>query len=850
MYELSADGIVLASCNIPLQDGWFEFCRNTFYAENAQLVINQRKEIDGYICSFDVNGVMAKNMYLSYLDAEDQDESTEDSLHYFDENGHLVYGWFTDVYGNEKYADLDTGKICENSLFVLEGILYHLNADGSVLASASIDNGWAVLDGNTYYVENGTLIQNQRKEIDGYTYSFDEKGAMQKNCSLYYANEDADYCEHYFDENGHLVYGWFTDEAGNEKYADEKTGSVLTGWLSLKEGVYYLQPEKTIGWLTLNDVTYYFDESGLMCTGWTTINKSDYYFSATGSKVLGFFADENRLFYLYPRKNGAKIVSDIVRIDGVFYNFDGKGYITNTKPNGFGASPDGPTVTGWKESDEGLKYYWTGTNFAQGLIAADNTPYLFSEAGLLYKDDIVVAQGYMYLIDENGVVLKIINIAKEDGWHSLGSNTYYAFNGDILKNGFQNIDDYIWYFDADGAILKNTTLSIVNEDLTQSIYRFDESGHALTGWYIDETGNTYYYDENGVQQFGWLYLESGTYYLNSDGSKIVSATKIIDDITYDFDENGIASVHKEIKTGWQSEDGYDYYYDEAGNKVTGWKEIDGVKYYLDPENDGAKVISATKTIDGITYAFDENGIASIHVEIKTGWQNENGHDCYYDEAGNKVTGWKEIDGAKYYLDPENDGAKVISATKTIEGITYDFDENGVASVHVEIKTGWQSEDGHDYYYNENGNKVTGWKEIDGVKYYLDSENDGAKVVSATKTIEGITYDFDENGSASIHAEIKTGWQSENGHDYYYDETGSKVTGWKEVDGTKYYFDPDNEGAKTVSTSKKIDGTTYYFDQNGKTISAAKYTTEQVKTTVKTVGNKIKSFFSKLFTIKI
>jgi hypothetical protein len=52
-----------------------------------------------------------------------------------------------------------------------------------------------------------------------------------------------------------------------------------------------------------------------------------------------------------------------------------------------------------------------------------------------------------------------------------------------------------------------------------------------------------------------------------------------------------------------------------------------------------------------------------------------------ENVGFKATGWitRKEDGAKFYMDPANDGVMVTDTTKTIDGVEYDFDEKGVAS---------------------------------------------------------------------------------------------------------------------------------------------------------------------------
>ena len=67
-----------------------------------------------------------------------------------------------------------------------------------------------------------------------------------------------------------------------------------------------------------------------------------------------------------------------------------------------------------------------------------------------------------------------------------------------------------------------------------------------------------------------------------------------------------------VRFGWTEEDGRWYYYDANGNRKTGWLEAEGgdgrgneVWYYLD--GSGVMVANETRTIDGVSYTFGEDG---------------------------------------------------------------------------------------------------------------------------------------------------------------------------------------------------------------------------------------------------
>ena len=107
-------------------------------------------------------------------------------------------------------------------------------------------------------------------------------------------------------------------------------------------------------------------------------------------------------------------------------------------------------------------------------------------------------------------------------------------------------------------------------------------------------------------------------------------------------------------------------------------------------------------------------------------------------------------------------------------------------------TGWRSENGRDYWY-ENGVKqgTTGrGKEIYDASsdawYWLDAVDGGAKAVNKDVYQEsdgGKWVRYDENGHM-----IK-GWYTQDGKTWYYDlTTGAMYKGWHTIEGSTYHFD--------------------------------------------------------------
>ena len=156
---------------------------------------------------------------------------------------------------------------------------------------------------------------------------------------------------------------------------------------------------------------------------------------------------------------------------------------------------------------------------------------------------------------------------------------------------------------------------------------------------------------------------------------------------------------------------------------------------------------------------------------RTGWFEDEGQYYYYNDKGDKVTGWLIRDDGSYYLT-----------------------ETGRV-------TGWQEIDGKRHYFDSDGIMVLGWQEIDGSTYFFGEE--GTPLTGQT-AIGGRTYCFDENGARL------TGWQEFDGQTVYLAEDGSFHEGWLEFNGHTYYM----EAGVPCTGILPLDGRNYFFDSRG------------------------------------
>ncbi len=123
--------------------------------------------------------------------------------------------------------------------------------------------------------------------------------------------------------------------------------------------------------------------------------------------------------------------------------------------------------------------------------------------------------------------------------------------------------------------------------------------------------------------------------------------------------------------------------------------------------------------DGSGYTFvDAGGVkrtSTYYAQQKLGFVKIGSYWYCYTDAGAQKTGWVTIGSAKYYFKPSN-GRQLRNKTAKIAKKYYRFNKKGKM-----LRSAWHN----GYYYGKNG----------------------ARLVSTTKKLKGVTYTFDSKGAA-------------------------------------------------------------------------------------------------------
>lgn len=183
--------------------------------------------------------------------------------------------------------------------------------------------------------------------------------------------------------------------------------------------------------------------------------------------------------------------------------------------------------------------------------------------------------------------------------------------------------------------------------------------------------------------------------------------------------------------------------------------------------------------DSLQYVKDGAYVTNSFAEI-------DGQKYYFDENGNKVTGFKTIGTDSYYF---NDSGMMQTGLQVLHD-----QETGIAVYSL------RKEDGKIHYYLENGVAYSGMINLEGKVYYFDN---GLQSVGE-KQANGYWYNFKEDGSLSV------GFVNIGNSAKYYDNLGRRQTGTFTID--KVTYNTDSNG---FITKASWEGVSYYCQNDGR-----------------------------------
>ena len=679
---------------------YFELNGKWYYAGNDGAILKGPQTIDGVKVYFNQGGVQVKGYFVrndtnnkehyydkdsgalvtnNYVIAYDN-YTHQNERYYVDEQGIRVKGAKT-INGKQVYFTYDGRQVFDN--FGDDGYFY--DQDGNRVDLGT--NRYVQIKGNWYYIGNDGKILTGEQTIDGAHVYFGYKGIQVKGDfdynkqfhdkdsgnlvtnrfvtvkdKTYFIGADSkaikgatviDNIEYFFDkETGAQVKGNF---ARNDKYYDGVTGALVTNS--------YVQVDKD--W-------YYVGNDGKRLKGSQTINNVPVYFDPYGGKqVKGEFGDNG---YYYDQNSGAKVdlgTSRYVQVNDNWYYVNAEGKILKGEQTIDGVQVHFDTKTGqqikggFTDKDGKLvikeKYYLSGTPMR----------YYDKDSGALVKNQYFNHNGKWYYADAEGNILK--GSQTIDGVH-----VYFDYNGvqakdtvldgyyydkdtgarkELPRDQFIKIGDDLYYFSSNG---RTGSISVNGKD-----YYVEQNGRVLRGSFNIYQNPPYYDDETGeaVEKTGFVKSRSSWFYL--ENGKKVAGFKKIDGKLYYFSANPMNKyeTNEQVRGKLVGPKFYISFLSRAEDNPT---------YYFDAET-GAAVTNQFVYADGHWYYFGNDGKALLFDQVI------NGQHLYFDYQGKQIKGNFVTDykGTRYY--DENSGELVTNQTRTINGVTYHFDENGRAN---------------------------------------------------------------------------------------------------------------------------------------------------------------------------
>ncbi len=424
---------------------------------------------------------------------------------------------------------------------------------------------------------------------------------------------------------------------------------------------------------------------------------------------------------------------------------------------------------------------------AAALLAIGASMTSFAATGWVEED------GTWYFYDNDGNRV-------EDAWKKSGDNWYWLDGEEGGAMAMEKIiedDDDIYFVDANGVMVRNTWIKVVNEDQDEDedpaefhYYYFQSNGKAYKA--SDNSSSTrfrtidgkrYAFDDDGKMLYGWV-NDSGERLSDDDGWE--SAVYYLGN----WDEG-------DMKTGWQKIYVYDGDEEDDMEHWFNFKSNGKKRSSVTSESEGVGTVKEEK-INGQRYGFDHRGVMVYEWTLAT---NANANPA-------TVSSWK-------YFGSAEDGARVTKGWFKVVAPSEDNDNVFKTDYSGTFAVDDADDENERWYYADgDGNLEAGKiKKIKG-KYY-GFRPDGDKKAAAM--LSGLVLMEVDPTNGDIIKVLDDGVDSDELDDLLdWDENSDIVKSISESDGegviSLYYFgDEETDGAmKTGATTVTLDGESYNF----------------------------------------
>ena len=779
---------------ITLEEGTYWVDVNGYVAYgNDHTVTDNVKDITWY--HFDETTGLLTGLCKGFIDYKNE-------LYYCDENGKVFYGLIKTDRGiifsaTQGKVNVNTGCYVDSTTATkgdvnLENGHYWCGSDGAILS-----DGFATINGETYYFENYKHAKGFTKIGDDYYIFNAGTGRMYKDATMW-VNDNPYGIKggmHYFDADGKM---FIPDTVNGKKAVINENGKL------------------------------YFTIDGVKMTNGLNTLDGEYYYANTNGQLA-----VNQTIWV-SQKN------DLISEKGNWYAFDKDGKMIKT---------------GFVNGGDGYTYYYNDTVLALGFTKIGNDYYIFNTfSGKMYKDATMWVndnpygiKGGMHYFDADGKMFIPDTVNGKKAVINENGKLYFTIDGVKMTNGLNTLDGEYYYANTNGQLAVNQTIwvSQKNDLISEkgNWYAFDKDGKMIkTGFVNGGDGYTYYYDDT-VLALGFTKIGDDYYIFNTFSGKMYKdATMWVNDNPYGikggmhyFDADGKMFIPDTVngKKAVINENGKLYFTIDGVKMTNGLNTLDGEYYYAN--TNGQLAVNQTIWVSqkndlisekGNWYAFDKDG-----KMIKTGFVNGgDGYTYYYDDTV-LALGFTKI-GNDYYIFNAYSGKMYKDSTMWvndnpygIKGGMHYFDADGKMFIPdtVNGKKAVINENGKLYFTIDGVKMTNGLNTLDGEYYYANTN--GQLAVNQTIWVsqkndliseKGNWYAFDKDGKM-----IKTGFvNGGDGYTYYYDDTVLAL-GFTKIGDDYYIF--NTYSGKMYKDAKMwvgnndygIVGGSYYFDSEGR-----------------------------------
>ena len=425
---------------------------------------------------------------------------------------------------------------------------------------------------------------------------------------------------------------------------------------------------------------------------------------------------------------------------------------------------------------------------AAALLAIGASMTSFAATGWVEED------GTWYFYDNDGNRV-------EDAWKKSGENWYWLDGeegGAMAMEKIVEDDDDIYYVDANGVMVRNTWVKVVNEEQDE-----DEDPAEYHYYYMQSNGKAYKASDRGAIRF-----------------------RTIDGKRYAFDEDGKmlygwvndSGERQSDDDGWETATYYLGNWDEGDMKI-GWQKIyvydgdedDDMEHWFNFKSNGKKRFNdSTKNndlfkeekINGKRYGFDNRGVMTYEWALAT--------------EGEKGASWASTSSWRYFNSVE-DGARVTKGWFKVVAPSEDNDNVFKTGYGTDSFAQGDADDENERWYYANGDGILEAgkiKKIKGKYYGFRPDDDGSGKAAAM--LSGLVLMEVDPTNGDILQVFDDGVDSDELNDLLdWDEDSEIVKKIKDEDRSNislYYFgDEETDGAmKTGATTVTIDGESYNF----------------------------------------